>query len=140
MITKRRHFRLFEREQLPLRPISVVPLIDIIFMLMVFFVLAGTIERFDVVPVDVPFAESGKLLEDGHVFVLLGSHEEVIVNDEMMALEQLTPALSVLLKDNPERVITLKADSRLPAKRMIDVMNMIKAAGGRNLSLVTQRM
>jgi len=48
--------------------------------------------------------------------------------------EILTPDL----KANPNKVVTVKADAEVPANRVIDLMDAIKKAGGRNLSVVTQ--
>jgi biopolymer transport protein ExbD len=43
-----------------------------------------------------------------------------------------------MLKANPNKVITVKADAAVPANRVIDLMDDIKKAGGKNLSIVTQ--
>lgn len=129
----------FGEEKKSPRMITLIPLINIIFLLLIFFLVAGSIEKLDIIPVDVPAAKSGKLMDEGHITILLGRYDEVIVNDELVDEAMLPDKLETLLENNPERVITLKTDSSLPSKKMIDVMNAIKAAGGVNLSLVTQR-
>lgn len=117
---------------------SLTPLIDISLFLLIFFMLAGTVEKFEILPIDPPMAESGKLLDEGHLVVLLGRRDEIIVDDELVNLDELPQVLKDHIAANPEKVITLKSDARTPAGRAIEVMDAIKLAGGRNLSLVTQ--
>lgn len=120
------------------RQASLVPLIDVSMFLLIFFMIAGTVEKFEILPIDPPQAASGKLLDEGHLTILLGSHDEIIVGDDLVEFERLQLVLKQQLQANPNKVITLKADARVPAGRAIAVMDQIKLAGGQNLSLVTQ--
>ena len=131
-----------ERSKQLSREITMLPLINIIFLLLIFFLIAGTVQKFEVIDVVVPVADSGKVLEDGPIIVVLGQYDEVLLNDELIGMAQLEPRVLKLLQDskNPNRLITLKADARMPAERMIRVMNRLRDAGGKNLSLVTQSL
>ena len=131
-----------ERSKQLSREITMLPLINIIFLLLIFFLIAGTVQKFEVIDVVVPVADSGKILEEGPIVVVLGQYDEVLLNDELIKLSELKPRVMQLLKDsqNPNRLITLKADARMQAERMIGVMNQLRDAGGKNLSLVTQSL
>ncbi len=118
--------------------VSLIPLIDVSMFLLVFFMLAGSIEKFEMVPVDPPVAQSGKLMDEGHISILLGRHEEIIMGDEIVPMDEMQKILSPDLQAHPNKVVTVKADATVSANRMIEVMDAIKASGGRNLSVVTQ--
>lgn len=118
--------------------ISLIPLIDISMFLLIFFMLAGTVERFDLIPIDPPVAQSGKQVDEGHLVILLGRHDEIIVGEDIVPIEQTRDFLTPLLKNHPGKVITVKADATVPANRVIDLMDAIKLAGGKQLSIVTQ--
>lgn len=120
--------------------ISMIPLINVVFLLLIFFLVAGTVEKIDVIDVELPEAVSGELADTGPVEVLLGRHDEIIINDRPVAFDALGEAVAELLADQPDRLITLKADARMDAPRMIQVMDAIKQAGGVNLALTTQRL
>lgn len=130
----------FPRTERKRLTISLIPLIDVSIFLLIFFMVAGTIEKFEIVPVDPPVAKSGKLMDEGHIIILLGRHDEIIVGDEIVPMEEMQAMLAPDLKANPNKVITVKADASVPANRVIDVMDAIKAAGGRNLSIATQSL
>ncbi len=118
--------------------ISLIPLIDVSIFLLIFFMLAGVVEKFEIVPVDPPVAQSGKLMDEGHLVILLGRHDEIIIGDEIVPMEEMLELLKKDLEGNPAKVITVKADATVPANRVIGVMDAIKQAGGKNLSVVTQ--
>ena len=128
----------FQRTHRKRIEISLIPLIDVSIFLLIFFMLAGTVERFELVPIDPPVARSGKLMDEGHIVILLGRHDEIIVDDEIVEMERMQEMLAPQLKANPNKIVTVKADAVVPANRVIDLMEAIKQAGGRNLSVVTQ--
>lgn len=118
--------------------LPVLPMVNVVFLLLVFFLVSGTIEKVQVVPIDPPVAESGKVLDEGHIVISLGKYDEIVLNDDLVNEEDVAPLLTKQLKDHPNRIITIRADSSLPAKKLIRMMDYVKAAGGQNLSLVTQ--
>ncbi|MEZ5691399.1 MAG: biopolymer transporter ExbD [Rickettsiales bacterium] len=118
--------------------ISLVPLIDISMFLLIFFMVSGRIEKFEIIPIDPPVSHQGHMMDEGHVSILLGRHDEIIYNDELLTIEELQQQLTPELSENPLKVITVRADAVVPANRMIEIMDAIKAAGGKNLSLLTQ--
>lgn len=119
--------------------IGVIPLIDVAFFLLIFFMVAGTIEKFEVIPVEPPKAESSKLVDEGHIVILLGKRDEVVVGDELVSLEKMESTVKGLLRENPAKVITIKADGSIPAERMLKVMDALKRAGAQSLSIATER-
>ena len=129
-----------ERNKKPTREPSLIPMINIIFLLLIFFMIAGNVEKFEIIPLAPPIAKSGKLLEEGKIVVLMGRYDELIINDEMVDMASFVDTLAGVLKDNPEKVITLKADADIPATNMIAIMDKIKEAGGKNVSLIVQKV
>ena len=128
----------FARTTRKLRAISMVSLIDIVFTIILFFLVAGHLEKFSVVPIELPKADAGQRLDEGPVVVLLGKYGEIIINDEMYTGEAVLSELKLQLQVNPERVITIKADANMEANQLVDFLEKIRAAGGKNLSIVTQ--
>lgn len=126
------------RERRRLRPITVVSLIDIVFVVILFFLVAGHIEKFNIVAIDLPKADSGQLLDEGPVVVTLGRYDEIIINDDLFTLPQVEGELRKQLQINPDRIITIKADRALEANKLVDFMGEVRKAGGKNISLVTQ--
>lgn len=127
----------FERRTRKPRPITVISLIDVMFVLLLFFMIAGHLEKVEIVQVDLPKADSGQLLDEGPIQVLLGKYDEIIINDEMKDQSQVLAELKRQLAVNPGRIVTIKADASLEANRLVTFMEAVRAAGGINLSLIT---
>lgn len=127
----------FNRTTRKLRAFSVISLIDIVFTIILFFLVAGHIEKFGIIDVDLPHATSGQRLDEGPIVVLLGKYGEVVINDELYEGDtKVNEVLHREFENNPERVVTIKADARLEANGLVDFLEKIRLAGGRNLSVV----
>jgi biopolymer transport protein ExbD len=127
----------FNRTTRKLRAISMVSLIDIVFTIILFFLVAGHLEKFSIIDIDLPHADSGQRLEEGPIVVSLGKYGEVIINDELFEGSTIDAVLKKEFSVNPERVITIKADKNLEANKLVDFLEKVRTAGGKNLSLVT---
>lgn len=127
----------FERRARKPRPITVISLIDVMFVLLLFFMICGHLEKVPLVAITLPEADSGQLLDEGPIEVLLGKYDEVIINDALMKQPEVIAELKRELVINPERIVTIKADASLEANKLVTFMEAVRAAGGVNLSLVT---
>lgn len=126
------------RHKKPIRKLTLVPMINVIFMLVFFFLVGGRLQDIHLLDIEAPKAASGQLLDEGPIEVLLGKYDEVIVNDQLLEDAQLYHALKEQLAQNPARVMTIKADRHASANRFIAFMEQARKAGAKNISLVTQ--
>lgn len=127
----------FKRNTRKLRAISMVSLIDIVFTIILFFLVAGHLEKSSLIDIELPHADSGQRLEEGPIVVMLGKYGEVIINEELHEGAMIVEALKKEFSLNPERIVTIKADANLEANKLVDFLEQVRAAGGKNLSLVT---
>jgi len=128
-----------ERTVKPVREISLIPLINVVFLLLIFFLVAGTLDRFEVLRVDPPVATAGDEVNQGPIVVVLGRYEEMLVDDSLISPAELGAEIKKRLKVRPDRMITVKADARMKADRLIEVLDDINEAGGKTLTIATQR-
>jgi biopolymer transport protein ExbD len=119
------------------RPINVISLIDIMFVLILFFMVAGHLEKVTIIEIALPLADSGQTMDEGPIEVMLGRYDEILINEELQDVNGVLATLKTQLALNPDRVITIKADALLDANKLVDFMQAVRDAGGRNLSLVT---
>src|ERR1700723_210571 len=95
----------FERTPRKKIEISLIPLIDVSMFLLIFFMVAGSIEKFEIIPIAPPVAQSGKLMDEGHITILLGRHDEIIVGDDIVPMEEMQKKLAPELQGNPGKVV-----------------------------------
>lgn len=130
----------FERRARTTRPISLIPMVDILLVLIIYFLLSGSLHSIEILEISPPLAQSGEELTQGPLVIVLGKHDEVLINDELGSVSDIFPLIKAEMLKDKDRVITLKADHRIKASTLIDVMNAIREAGGENLTLATQAL
>lgn len=129
----------FDRGKKPVKAIGLIPLINVIFLLLIYFLVIGTIDKMEIIPIDVPIAENGKVVDEGQLTIVLGRHDEILANDEFLTSnDELGAFVKDQLKAHPGLFITVKADAKARSGQVIDVMEILEDAGGKNLALATQ--
>ena len=117
--------------------INITPLIDVVFILLIFFMLAGSIEPEDAFPVD-PAASSSEMRGDIQDLVILVSGDgEIAINDRSIAKEALQAEVRAILTRAPETLIQLKPDATAEAKEVIAVMEEIRSGGASYIVMLT---
>lgn len=118
--------------------ISLIPLVNVIFLLLIFFMVAGSIEGADIFEVDLPHSQAGK----GKIYiptvVYLSEYGKIAVNNQIVTKQNLKAVLSTSFAKNINYHVTIKSDLNVPAQTLIYIMNIIESAGGRDVTLVTQ--
>ena len=118
--------------------VNITPLIDVVFILLVFFMLAGSITKPEIIPVSPPKSESRLQSEIEDVVILIGEDGSVAFQGRGMADDsELVRTATVWFAARPDSSIQLKADSQADAVRVIEVMELLRQAGARYLVLVT---
>lgn len=128
----------FHRTTRKPRQVALISLIDVMFVLLLFFMIAGHLEPISPVPIMLPEADSGQLLDEGPVKVSMASDGRIVVNDSMFTSSTVAAELSRQLATNKERIITIKADANLEANKLVTLLEQVRQAGGVNLSIVTE--
>lgn len=130
----------FQRSRRMRIEFNVISIVDIMLVLMIYFLIAGSMEKIEIVPVELPAARSGKVLDEGEIVIVLGRYGEVLMGDDLTDMDGLRAQLPKRIAAQPNIIVSLKTDAEIPAHHAIEVMEMVRAAGGKNISLVTQGM
>lgn len=128
----------FHRTTRKPRQVALISLIDVMFVLLLFFMIAGHLEPVSPLPITLPEADSGQLLDEGPVKVGMAADGRIMVNDTMFTASTVQAELARQLATNKERIITIKADANLEANKLVTLLEHVRLAGGVNLSIVTE--
>ena len=129
-----------ERTRKKPREISLVPMINVIFLMLIFFVIAGKIQNIDILPVDIPLSEQSSEVSLGKAIITLGRHDEIVAGDDLMfSHAELQKWVENRLKLNPEARFTIKTDADMEAVKLIDMMQFVERAGASDVVLAAQK-
>lgn len=114
----------------------ILPLINVVFLLLIFFMLAGTLTKSDAFKIDPPSSISTAEAAE-HVFlVLIGADGRIAVNGEATDAAGITAVLAGAA-DRAAPSVSVKADGRAPAEILVAAMESIRAAGIDKVRLLT---
>ncbi len=121
------------------KEINLVPMINIIFLLLTFFMVAGTIEKVDPFALKLPSAQKKNALKPQRVStVYMHQDGRIAVNDDLVFRKDFTTIINTLFLENKNMEMVIKADAELASPDLIWVMRIIEGIGIKNVSIVTK--
>lgn len=115
----------------------VLPLINVVFLLLIFFMLAGKLAATDPFQVEPPRSASEGPPSPHELRVLVGAGGEFALDGEVMAAEQLKRTVAERLGGEAPPKLRVKADARAEATRVVEVMEWLREAGAQRVQLLT---
>jgi biopolymer transport protein ExbD len=118
---------------------SVVPLINVVFLLLIFFLLAGTLQPTDDIEVDLPVGQVDDKRASEDVILYMEADGFVYLGDRVMGAELAAYQLRNFLDDEGIYDVSIKADENAPAHELIVLMEGLRNVGVREVNLVTEQ-
>ncbi len=119
---------------------NLTPLIDIVFLLLVFFLLTSHFVRDESLAVDLPKATSGQAMdEDDVVEVVVDAGGTVRVAGEVVRTGDLSSRLEVLLRGRERRQVRLRGDRASSLEQAVAVLDAARRAGAEAVDILTDR-
>ncbi|MCW8888186.1 MAG: biopolymer transporter ExbD [Gammaproteobacteria bacterium] len=119
---------------------NLTPLIDIVFLLLVFFMLTSHFVRESVIDIDLPVADSGKSIDaDKQLEVVIDAMGHVRINDKMIEPEQIEAALREGLSHSSDRVVRVRGDQAAALGRAVTILDASRKAGAQAVDIVAER-
>ena len=124
--------------------VNLTPLIDVVFLLLIFFMVSTTFEHQSRIQIELPEAtatpdeieeESIEIVIDAQGRYFIG--EEQVVNTELKTLKS---ALSKVLGDRGTVPVTIRADASTPHQAVITALDATSQLGLTQISLATSRI
>lgn len=120
-----------------------IPLINVVFLMLAFFMILGQIESSDAVRLDPPESHSLEVQGEYTATLLVTERQSLYLNDQALRSEQLAGEIRRLLETSadPQGVrVLVKADATLPASDLRRILARLRAAGLLRVSLATEPM
>ncbi|MEM1032661.1 MAG: biopolymer transporter ExbD [Myxococcota bacterium] len=112
----------------PIVGINVTPLVDVMLVLLVVFIVTARLIVADALPLDLPRAAQGDE-QQTVLSIELGSGGETVVNRRPVGKEaDVGPLAVAALASAPELRAVIKADGAVPHRRVVAVMDALRAA------------
>lgn len=108
--------------------INIVPLVDVLTVLLFFFLVTMQFKQVSTLNITVPKIETaGKNELKEQIVIALSPEGEVFLNDRSISIDQLSEAMGIAGESTPDMPILLIADELVPLKHVTEVMDVCRS-------------
>tara|TARA_B110000977_G_scaffold197209_1_gene279181 strand:- start:418 stop:825 length:408 start_codon:yes stop_codon:yes gene_type:complete len=133
---RNRHSR---RESGSAAEINMTPLIDMVFILLIFFIVTTSFVNETGVDVNRPSAETAVNKELANIMVAITSSGQINIGGRVVDRRALRANIERLHAENPEGSVIIIADKDVKTGLLIEVMDQARLAGIANVSIAAER-
>ncbi|MBI2870288.1 MAG: biopolymer transporter ExbD [Candidatus Omnitrophica bacterium] len=119
--------------------INITSLIDVMFMLIIFFVITSTFDEQSRIQLDLPKSLSAEVAQTKPWTLSIDRDEKVYLNDEPVERGDLAARLVEGAAGDPDKTLVLRADQAVRYGLVIEILDVAKQAGLKKISAVTLR-
>lgn len=128
----------FERPPKRHSHIEIAPLVDVVFLLLLFFVLSYNVAGESAIEVVLPPSSEARQDVDDSIAITLGADGSIYLNDAAFTLEDLSAGLHALVADAEQPSVAVRADEKVDLRRLMRVVDAIKQAGCTSFTIVAR--
>lgn len=130
----------FRRRLSPNANVDLVPMIDVVFQLVVFFMVSSTFVMTPGIALDLPESTSSEPIVLNRLVLTVASPSEVYLNRERVNLAELDSRLATLTGDRgPDDTMSavIEGDSSVPYETLVFILDVLRKNGYRGIALRT---
>jgi len=109
--------------------LNLTSLIDVLFILIIFFAVSSTFLEQPGIELKLPEAESSEAHTAQKIIIYVDREENIFLNDNSMELEALGDAVQSLVSAQEEKSVILRADSAVKHGMVISIMDLLRKKG-----------
>jgi biopolymer transport protein ExbD len=128
----------FERRKKPKSDLNMTPLIDMVFLLLIFFVLSSHFVSNRGFNIKLPESKHAPSQKQDKNIICIKEDGEIFLNDSKVQLSNLTQELKVSINRTGSRAVVIKADEKVDLGLAVKVMDAAKQAEAQSLVIATQ--
>jgi biopolymer transport protein ExbD len=119
--------------------VDMAPMIDLVFLLLIFFMVASVVTELEKVEVTIPESSHAKVPEDvkGRMMLSIDANNQVYVGTQPVTIEELKVQIDSELELNPNLRILIRADQAVEYKACKEVMIACGEVGATDLIYAT---
>ena len=126
--------------------IDLTPLIDVVFQLLIFFMLSSTFVVQSSVQIEMPEAEGATALEQKDLSVTLqnppggpdGKGPVFVDKIPVESMAELTNVLAERRAERPDVMVLIRSDASVPTARLVEVLGIASSVGIRSYGIAAQ--
>jgi len=117
--------------------INMAPLIDVVLLQLIYFMLTSSFIMQPGIKINLPTAVSTDNIEKNEIFISISAEGILFLEEKQVSLQQLESFLRKFNETKKDAIIVIKGDVRTPHGKVVNVMDIARAAGISKIAIAT---
>jgi biopolymer transport protein ExbD len=109
--------------------IDMTPMLDIVFIMLIFFIVTTVFVKQAGIEVNKPEGVTATKFKNANIFIAVTENGDVWIDRRQIAIEDVKPSVEKLLLEQPTDAVYIQADMKAKHGIVIKVMDQVKQAG-----------
>jgi len=119
--------------------INVTPMLDVVFILLIFFIATASFTRETGMQVTRPRAQQAELLSNGTILIGVRSDGDIWMEEQKIELQEIRQMVERARAENPEGSVVIVADKGARVGVVAAVMDQVRLAGVEGVSISAEK-
>ena len=115
--------------------INITPLLDIVFIMLIFFVVTTSFVKEAGIEVNRPTAQTAERKEHTSILIAITPAGEIWIDRRIVDIRSVRAAIERLRAENPEGTVVIQGDRKAQIGLLVQVMDQVRKAGVSNVSI-----
>ncbi|MBT8063032.1 MAG: biopolymer transporter ExbD [Xanthomonadales bacterium] len=118
--------------------INITPMLDVVFIMLIFFIVTATFVKEAGIDVNRPDAATAVKQEKANILIAIGPNNDIWIDRRQVDIRSVRPNIERLHAENPQGTVVIQADKESKTDTLIQVMDASRQAGVYNVSIAAQ--
>ncbi len=118
--------------------VDITPMLDVVFIMLIFFIVTATFVKESGIDVNRPQAQTAVVKEKANILIAIDAHNKVWINRREVDIRSVRPNIERLHAENPKGTVVIQADRDSTNELLVQVMDASRQAGVYEIALATQ--
>jgi len=109
--------------------VDITPLIDIVFIMLIFFIVTANFIKEAGVHVNKPEAQTATVQDKANILIAIDENNNIWLEKRKIDVRSVVPNIKRLRSENPEGSIVIQADEESKNKMLVGVIDSLHLAG-----------
>ncbi len=120
--------------------IDLTPMLDVVFILLIFFIVTSSFVRESGIEIVRPKAETGKSQStDKNLFIAISSNNAIWIDRQEVSVATIRDTIEKMKVDAVKKGAVIQADQGADTDMLIKVMDQLRLAGIENIIIATEQ-
>jgi biopolymer transport protein ExbD len=118
--------------------IDITPMLDVVFIMLIFFIVTATFVKEAGIDVNRPDATTAVKKENANILIAIGPNNDIWIDKRQIDIRAVRPNIERLHAENPQGSVVIQADKESKTNTLIQVMDAARQAGVYNVSIAAE--